>query len=127
MMCHNKFLDIIQRYDVLLYDCTSEALFVNDARRIMYCKGGKSIDSILLTTNALLQHIKQATIQGAFICSIAKPTIPDPTSLGWIRTNEILCPFWMSIPEAAKACYKFIHCGCKTQCCGQCKCFNANL
>ena len=32
----------------------------------------------------------------------------------------------MPIPEAAKACYKFIHCGCKTQCCGRCKCFNEN-
>ena len=59
----HQVLDIIQIYVVILYDRTSEALCVNDARRIMNCKGGKSMDSILPTTNALLQHIKQ----GAFI------------------------------------------------------------
>ena len=48
----------------------------------MYCKGKKSFDSIPPTSNALLQHIKRATIQGAFIwgkCGMAKQIIPNPT------------------------------------------------
>jgi hypothetical protein len=54
---------VLERYVCILYSKTTELSDVNECRRMMFTKKGRTVDNIPPTNNALLQHIKRAVYQ----------------------------------------------------------------
>ncbi|KAG1674646.1 Pinin [Nymphon striatum] len=98
---------VIERFVVLLYNRGSELNKVNDARKHLFTKKGRSIESIPPSQAALLQHVKRAIYQGVHIwwqTLVVQPVLPDPLSWGWILDSNMYRPLWTTLPEAAKIC-----------------------
>ena len=56
-------VSIIERFVCLLYDRTTIITNVDECRRMLFTKKGRTVDSIPPTKDALLQHIKRAVYQ----------------------------------------------------------------
>jgi len=68
-------------FTVLRYSRNCSAQSVNEARRVMFTHGLKSLESIPPTKHALYQHAKRSLLVSAFIWgkSLTKsPVVPDP-------------------------------------------------
>ena len=112
----DEFLEQIERFVVLLYSKTSEAIKVNESRQRVFAQSSRTIENIPPTQGALMQHLKRATYQAAYIWGqmlVAQPDIPSPFNWGWEDTKAGWAPKWTTLPQASKACYELIHCGCK--------------
>lgn len=122
----------LQRWTVLMYSKTCGTGLVNEARKIMFTHGLKSLDSIPPTEHALFQHAKRALFTAAFVWkqSLCKaPTIPSPSGWGWewnARTKAWV-PYWTELADVSHACSLLLHCGCTVACKGNCKCHRAGL
>ena len=53
----------LERLTVIMYSKNCAAQSVNEARKLMFTHGLKSLDSIPLTQNALFQHAKRARLE----------------------------------------------------------------
>lgn len=130
--CIEQWLSLLERFVVLLYDRTSSLEHVNEARKELFTKKGRTIDRLPPTQAALIQHIKRAAYQAGHCWAqvmIAAPELPSPGDWGWKRKDqghgwEV---FWTTLPEATQACRELIRCGCKKECRGRCKCQKAAL
>ncbi|MGH0117292.1 UNVERIFIED_CONTAM: hypothetical protein FKN15_013815 [Acipenser sinensis] len=95
-------LAVLERFNALLYDCTSE----------------------------LDKHIRRAVYQGGHVwgqSTVAEPILPDPACWGWKLEGNIYCPFWTTLTEATKSCQELVCCGCKKGCSSRCSCAKAGL
>ena len=75
----------LERLTVLMYSKNCAAQSVNEARKLMFTQGLKSLDSIPPTQNALFQHVKRALHTAGFIWkqSLSRiPEIPNPSDWG---------------------------------------------
>ena len=126
-----SIMSVIQRFVVLMYDRTSSAKTVNEARLQLFAQHGRQIDAIPPTEAALMQHTKRAIYQGALVWGSAlnpSPELPSPSDFGWTKTNGLLWePLWTTLPEAAASCQELVHCKCKVGCRGACKCVKSCL
>ena len=127
-----SILKVIERFVVLLYDCTSIYTDVSDCRKELFSKKGRPSDGIPPTQDALRLHIYRATYQAAYCWaqSLRKSaTLPNPSDWGWRSENGGYEIVWTTIPEASKVCKELIRCGCdpNTGCRGRCKCVKASL
>ena len=130
--CIEQWLPLLEQFIVLLYDRTSSLELVNEARKELFTKKGRSIDRLPPTQAALVQHIKRAAYQAGHCWAqvmIVSPELPSPADRGWKRNDqgggwEVV---WTTLPEATQACRELIRCGCKTECRGRCKCRRAAL
>jgi hypothetical protein len=126
----DELFALLQRFVVLLYDRTSDLMLVNDCRKHLFSKKGRSLDKIPPTSAALLQHVKRAAYQSGHVwgqCMTASPVIPGATDWGWTTDGKVLCPVWTLLPEAADYCKELLHCVCKVTCSTRCRCVNAAL
>ena len=86
----------LERLTVIMYDKTSTRVSVNEARRDIFAKKGRSLENMPQSQDALLQHIKRSIYQCSLweTCSEAFRAIPEPTDWGWkledINFSEIL-------------------------------------
>ena len=115
---------------VLLYDRTGSQLGVNEARQQLFTQKSRTIDGLLSTQAALIQHIKRATDQAGYCWAqmmIAAPELPSPSEWGWRRKAEGGWEVCWTSPEATQACRELVCCGCKKGCRGRCKCQKAAL
>lgn len=126
-----QVMDIIQRFVVLLYDKTSDIMRVNEARKALFTRKGRSIENIPPTEAALLEHSKRAAYQGiSWEAALeANPTLESPAKTGWMKgANGIWVPFWTSLPEAMNACRELLHCECRKGCSPtKCTCLKSSL
>ena len=53
-------MEMISRYTVVMYNRTSNSTNVNEARRTLFIKDGKDLDSIPPTEAALFEHVCRA-------------------------------------------------------------------
>ena len=124
-------LPLLERFVVLMYDRTSEASGVNEARKVLFAHKGRKIDSIPPTQEALYQHAKRATYQAGLIwirCRSLNPVLPSPDLYGWKQQdNGIWTPYWTSLDEAASSLKELVHCGCTKGCRSRCKCVKSAL
>ena len=117
----------LERWTVLMYSKNCSANLVNEARKLMFTHGLKTLDSIPPTQHALFQHAKRALLTAAFVWkqSLSKTTeIPNPSEWGWewnARTKQWV-PFWTDLPDVSKACALLFNFGCTVACRGNCKC-----
>ena len=123
----------IERFVVLLYDKTSECSTVNEARKDLFTRKGRSIESIPPTSAALLQHVKRSAYQAGHQWGqslLPSPSRPCPSDWGWIKgPSQTWEPYWTHLPPASKICRELLKCGCNPDrgCRGQCKCVWANM
>eukprot|EP00794_Sanderia_malayensis_P019491 gene19490-21416_t len=54
----------LERYVILMYDRSSQLTDINECRKILFTRKGRSIDSLPPTRGALQQHAKRALLQG---------------------------------------------------------------
>ena len=56
-------MSTVERFIIRLYDRTSTSMTVNDCRRNLFTKKGRSVESMPPTKDALMQHVKRAMLQ----------------------------------------------------------------
>ena len=120
---------VIERFIILTYCRTSETTDINTARRELFVARNQSMDNIPPTKDALIQHIKRATYQGAHIWGNTlelEPDLPSPSEWGW-QNPECWQPLWTTQDEASVSVCTLIHCGCTKGCTRNCKCNKAGL
>ena len=59
----DSWMQVVERFVVLLYDRTNSQELVNEARRQLFTEKGRSIDGLSPTQAALVQHTKRAAYQ----------------------------------------------------------------
>ena len=58
-------IEIVEKFIVTLYDRSSNAVCVNDARLQLFARKQRSYQSIPPTRTAIVQHLKRATYQAS--------------------------------------------------------------
>ena len=108
----------LERFVVLMYDRTSEATEVNEARKQLFTQKSRTLENMPPTKAALEQHIKRATYQANIWYKALQPDpqLPSPSDWGWVKEEMGWQPLRTSLPEASQSCYELIHCGCKKGC-----------
>ena len=121
----DDWMEPLEQFVVLLYDCTSSQESVNQARKQLFTQKGRGLPP---TQAALIQHTKRAAYQAGHCWGqmmVAAPELPSP---GWKRKDtggwEVQ---WTTLPEATKVCRELLRCGCKKGCRGHRKCVKAAL
>lgn len=96
-------LEVLERFVVLLYDRTSTAEKVNEARKQLFSQKSRSMDGLPPTRAALKEHTKRAAYQAGHVWAqmfIAVPKLPSPGEWGWLQTSnggwEVK---WTALPE----------------------------
>lgn len=123
-------MELIQRFVILMYDRTSDKTKVNDARKALFSKKGKSLDMLPPTLAALREHTKRTALQAGHCwgqCLVIRPQLPNPEEWGWMMTCDGWQPFWTSLPDVTKSCRELVRCGCQKGCQARCSCFKVNL
>ena len=124
-------MSTISRFVILMYDRASTCNDINLARRKLFAKKGRPLESIPPTYHALVQHVRRAVYQGSLCWGQvfqAQPQLPCPSEWGWEKTSEgQFKPIWTTLPEAAKICNELTRCGCTKRCTGRCRCKKSSL
>ena len=121
---------VLERFIVVMYDRTSECTDLDAARKFLFTKKTKSLDSLPPTSAAFVQHLKRAVYQAVLCWSNSlKRNVEshDPSHWGWSKDGSRWVPFWSTLPEVSECSRELIHCWCKKGCTGRCKCVRANL
>ena len=119
-------LEILEQFVVLLYDRSSAAVSVDEARLEMFARKQRPYEAIPPTRAALLQHTKRAAFQAGCIWGQAtqcQPEAESPADWGWKKIGEQWGLFWTANAPVAQSCEQLAKCGCKSECRGRCKCF----
>lgn len=127
---HDDWMQVLERYVILLYDRTSSCLTVEEAQKQLFTRKSRRFDSIPLTRDALLQDVKRTAYQAGHIWGqalIASPLVPSPQLWGWITDSREWRPLWTTLPEITKSCQELVKCGCKKGCRGGCGCRRVSL
>ena len=74
---------MLERFTVLLYNKSSMMENVDEARMELFCQENKSMESVPLTSDALLQHAKRATYQASVWASSHNFQQNRPTPESW--------------------------------------------
>jgi hypothetical protein len=125
-------LPLLEHFVVLMYDRTSTSTALDDARKELFSRKGRSIDLIPPTSAAFLQHAKRSAYQAGHIWGqtlVPSPVLPSPDCWGWMKGHSQLWePRWSTLPQASKCCLEFLKCGCSEKGCrGRCKCVKAEV
>ena len=115
----------IERFVVLMYDRSSTCVSVNDCRRILYTRKNRAIENIPPTSDALLQHVKRASLQAHLWISCLSNDVPqyNPLEWGWtVSDDSSYIPLWKTIPDMSSHCSELVCCSCKSGCSKSCKC-----
>lgn len=116
----------LEEFVVIMYDRSSSAKIVNDARLDLFARKHRP------SRAALVEHIKRSVLEaghtwGQSLCKWQ--TLPSPSRCGWEKDfGGFYVPHWTSLPPIAASCQELLKCGCKISCSGSCKCLSlANL
>ncbi|XP_078492496.1 uncharacterized protein LOC144748319 [Ciona intestinalis] len=128
----DQSLPVLERFVVLLYDRVSTCSYVDDCRRELFTKKGRSIESLPPTRAALLEHVRRAAYQAGHCWGqslVASPELPNPNNWGWQTSAEGFVPFWTNLSEVSSTSRELIKCGCNPEkgCRGRCKCVQSEL
>ena len=99
-----KAFEALQKFVVIIYDKTSTATGVNEARLELFARKQRSFDSIPPTKAALLEHSKRAVYQSGVIWSqsaVSQPETQSPQYWDWIQEAYKWKIFWNALPPIA--------------------------
>ena len=120
----------LKKFMITIYDKSSIAKCVDDARLELFARKQKSYQSIPPTRAALVQHLKRSAYQTGCIWSqatVCHPETLSPADWGWIKDADIWKTYWSTLPPIATSCQELAKCGCKMECHGNCKCYRFGL
>lgn len=126
----NDDLQKLERFIVLLYDRSSAATGVNEARLDLFARKQRSYDSIPPTQAALKEHAKRAAYQAGIIWGqalISNPETSTPADWGWTQEGDTWQITWTTLPPIALNCQQLTKCSCQKDCNRRCKCFRSGL
>ena len=118
-------LETLEKFVVMMYDRSSTAEGVDAARLDMFARKQRPYEAIPPTQGALKQHVKRAAYQAGCIWSqatVLQPEMQTPANWGWTKTGDLWHVIWTDLPPIAESCQQLTKCGCKSECCGRCKC-----
>ena len=125
----SEIFKILKKYVIVLYDkhCTVDS--IDQARKYLFCKKQKPMESLPPTRDSLYQHINRVVYQCGIwsSCTKSKLNVPSPSQFSWTMTTESWKTLWISIPQVSKSCKELIHCSCKKGNCSNFSCRKANL
>ena len=123
-------LKVLERFVILMYDRSSTAGTVDEARLDMFARKQRAYEAIPPTRGALLQHTKRAAYQAGCVWGQAtqcQPQPENPAEWGWQKSGEAWQVLWTTNSPLAKSCQQLTKCGCKAGCRGRCKCYKLGL
>lgn len=126
-------IPLLERFVILMYDRTSTCTTVNEARKDLFSRKGRSNESIPPTSDALLHHVKRSVYQAGHIWGkslVASHELPCPSEWDWKRnSSQEWEPVWTTLAQASQSCQELLKCGCKSEkgCTGRCKCVRAEM
>ena len=123
-------LEILEKFVVMMYDRSSTAEGVDEARLDMFAWKQRPYEAIPPTRSALKQHMKRASYQAACIWSqstVCQPETQTPENWGWTKKGDLWQIVWTELPPIAESCQQLTKCGCKSECCSRCKCYRFGL
>ena len=125
----NESMELLERFLGLMYNRTSEATEVNDARKQLFTQKYRTLENIPPSQAALKQYINRTCHQANCWnqALVLDPGMPEPSDWGWAKEPSGWQPIWTIPPEASESCHELIHCRCKKGCTGRCKCAKAGL
>ena len=124
---------LLERFVVLMYDRTSSCTRVNEARKDLFTRKGRSLELIPPTSDALFHHMKRSVFQAGHVWGkslVPCYVLPCPSDWGWKRTStQEWEPVWTALPQASQSCQELLKCGFKSEkgCTGRCKCVRAEM
>ena len=88
--CHSlqdmlTVLHKIERFVILLYDQTNLCSNVDEARKDLFARKGRSLEAIPPTLDVLTQYLKRAVYRAGFCWAqslLRDATLPDPNGMG---------------------------------------------
>ena len=60
-------MPVIGRFVILVYDRISDCSAVNEARKDLFTRKGRSIESVPPTQHSLINHLERAVLQGSYV------------------------------------------------------------
>jgi hypothetical protein len=123
-------LHVLERFVIIMYDRTSDCTDLDTARKHLFTKKSKLLESLPPTSSAFAEHVKRAIYQAVFCwcpCLDKTPKQQDPSLWGWVQIDNKWSPKWSTLSEVSASCQELIHCFCKKGCISRCKCVRANL
>ncbi len=123
-------LQQLERFVVLMYDRSSAATGVDEARLELFARKQRSYNSIPPTQAALREHAKRSAYQAGIIwgqATVSRPDTSSPATWGWTQKEDTWQICWSSKPPIAASCQELTKCSCKKGCNGRCKCFRFGL
>ena len=127
---NNNEMDILEKFVVIMYDRSSTATGVNNARLDMFARKQRPYQAIPPTRSALLQHVKRAAYQAVSVWSqstLRQPETQSPADWGWANNGDLWNVVWTTFPPIVESCQQLTKCGCKSDCHGRCKCYRLGL
>ena len=127
-----ELMPLFEQFIIFMYDKTSTCSSVDEARKDLFTRKGRSIDLIPPTSAALLQHVKRSAYQAGHVWGqalVSSPALPTPAEWGWSKISEEWHPLWSTLQQASVSCMEFMKCGCNPDkgCRGRCKCLKNQL
>ena len=119
-------LQILERFVIIMYDRSSAATNVDDARLDLFARKQRSYNAIPPTSAALKEHVKHAAYQAGIIwgqATIPKPNIESPADWGWKSNGDIWQITWADFPPIATSCQELTKCSSKKDHNQRCKYF----
>ncbi|KAJ8405993.1 hypothetical protein AAFF_G00308810 [Aldrovandia affinis] len=119
-------LKTLREFVVMMYDRSSTAEGVDDARLDMFARKQRPYEAIPPTRSALKQHVKRAAYQAGCIWSLStvrQPETQTPANWGWTKKGDLWQIVWTELSPIAESCQQLTKCGCKSECCSRCKCY----
>ena len=123
-------LETLEKFVVMMYDRSSTAEGVDAARLDMFARKQRPYEAIPPNQEALKKHVKHAAYQAGCIWSqatVLQPEMQTPANWGWTKTEDLWHVIWTELPPIAESCQQLTKCGCKSECCGRCKCYSFGL
>ena len=122
----------IERFVILLYDRTNLCSNVDEARKDLFGRKGRSLEAIPPTLDVLTQHLKRVVYQTGFCWAqslLRDATLPNPNEWGWKENNNKYDILWMTLPQVSSVCQELTRCGCNPEkgCKGRFKCYKASI
>ena len=120
----------LQRFVVLLYDCTSTKMQVYEARKQLFAQKERSNQAIPPTQAALVWHTRQAAYQGGHCWGqalVPERNLPSPSQWGWMQSDAGWKPLWTTLTDISSSCHALIKCHCKEGCRPNCSCIRVAL
>ncbi|KAJ8417281.1 hypothetical protein AAFF_G00285080 [Aldrovandia affinis] len=110
-------LKTLEKFVVMMYDRSSTAEGVDDARLDMFARKQRPYEAIPPTRSALKQHVKRAAYQAGCIWSqstVRQPETQTPANWGWTKKGDLWQIVWTELSPIAESCQQLTKCGCKS-------------